>query len=168
MYQVGDLIIYGRTGVSRVDEIRDICPPGATKPQKYYALKPLYASCSITIPVGSDKVFTRPIITKDQADALIRSIPDIPAEPYYNRNINQLREHYRIWLESHNCEDLVAMTKSLYLKRREAEAQKKKFGAVDERFMKEAETLLFGELAAALEIERDSVQNYIANILKSV
>lgn len=168
MYQIGDLILYGRTGVCRVEEIRDVSLQGVAEPQKYYALKPLYAACSITIPVDSDKVFTRPIISKEQALALIRSIPDIPAEPYYNRNINQLREYYRVWLESHSCEELVAMTKSLYLKRREAEAQKKKFGAVDERFMKEAESLLFGELAAALEIERDSVQNYIANILKSM
>ena len=33
--------------------------------------------------------------------------------------------------------------------------------------MKEAEDLFFGELAAALEIAREDVENYIANSLKT-
>jgi len=55
------------------------------------------------------------------------------------------------------------MTKSLYAKRCEAEREKRKFGAVDERFLKEAEELLFGELAAALEIEKSEVLDYITS-----
>jgi ribonucleoside-triphosphate reductase len=42
---------------------------------------------------------------------------------------------------------------------------KKKFGAVDERFMKEGEALLFGELAAALEIPVEEVKGYISQRL---
>ena len=84
------------------------------------------------------------------------------ASPYQNRNLNQLREYYRAWLERFDCESLIGMTKSLYLKKQEAESQKRKFGAVDERYMKEAEDLLYGEFAAALEIDRDKVENYIA------
>lgn len=168
MYQIGDLILYGRTGVCRVEDILEKQPQDAAGTQKYYVLQPLYQKCCITIPADSEKIFIRPIITKQQAQQLIRTIPSIPAEPYYNRNLNQLREHYRLWIESHSCEDLIAMAKSLRLKRSEAEAQKKKFGAVDERFLKEAEDLLYGELAAALEIERAEVGNYIAKTLQSV
>ena len=39
--------------------------------------------------------------------------------------------------------------------------QKRRFGTVDERFLKQAEDLLFGELAAALEIPRSEVRGYI-------
>ena len=38
---------------------------------------------------------------------------------------------------------------------------------MDERFMREAEDLLYGEFAAALEIDRDKVENYIAKSLES-
>jgi len=38
---------------------------------------------------------------------------------------------------------------------------------VDERFMKRAEELLFGELAAALDIPPESVPGYIEARLKS-
>ena len=60
---------------------------------------------------------------------------------------------------------MMAMTMSLYAKKKAVEGRKRKFGAVDERFMKEGEELLFGELAAALEIPVEEVQQYIAERL---
>jgi CarD family transcriptional regulator len=56
---------------------------------------------------------------------------------------------------------------SLYDKRREVANEKKKFGAVNERFMKRAEDLLFGELGAALGIPRDEVPDYISSRIDS-
>lgn len=160
MYEIGSLILYGRTGICRVDSISENADS-----QIFYTLKPLYQSCSITIPAESDKVFTRPIISADEAHRLIDIMPSLHAEPYYNRNLNQLREHYRSCIDSHSCEELIRLTKSLHLKRTEMESTKRKFGAVDERFMREAEDLLFGEFAAALGIERENVRNYIADRL---
>ena len=60
------------------------------------------------------------------------------------------------------------MTKSIYANRRTAEQEKKKFGAVDERFMKEGEALLFGELAVALELPLERVRGYIDDRLAGV
>lgn len=164
MYRVGDLILYGRTGVCRVEDISDGASGEDTR--QYYSLRPLYQNCCIRTPVAGAKVFSRPIISSAEADRLIGRMPELQAEPYYNRNLNQLREHYREWLEQFDCESLIRMTKSLYLKKQEAAEQRRKFGAVDERFMKEAEDLLYGEFAAALEIDRDAVENYIANRLE--
>jgi len=59
--------------------------------------------------------------------------------------------------------DLVKLSMSLRAKKQGLEQQKRKFGAVDERFMKRAEELLFGELAAALDISKDRVPEYIAD-----
>ena len=39
--------------------------------------------------------------------------------------------------------------------------QNKKFGRVDEHFMRQAEDNLYGELAVALDIDRDEVPGYI-------
>ena len=51
---------------------------------------------------------------------------------------------------------------SIYAKKQDLEAHKRKVGALDQRFMKRAEDLLFGELAAALDIPREEVPGYIA------
>jgi len=152
LYQIGDLLVYGRTGVCRVDALNE------NAAQLYYQLHPLYQNCSISIPVGNTKVFMRPIVSAPEAEELISELPEMEAEPYYNRNLNQLREYYREKLDGYSCLSLALFVLSLYRKRREVQAAGKKFGAVDERFLKEAEDLLCGELAAALDTERDEVR----------
>ncbi len=62
--------------------------------------------------------------------------------------------------------DLALLICSIYRKKQKATAGKKKLGAVDQQFMDEAEGLLFGELAAALSIDRDAVEGYINKTLR--
>ena len=166
-YSVGELIVYGRNGVCRVEDIDSAA--GADGARSYYVLRPVYqnSSCCIRVPADNPRICSRRIISGAEARRLIAWMPDAEAEPYYNRNLNQLREHYRKSLETLSCESLITLTKSLYRKKREVEAQRKKFGTVDERFMREAEDLLFGELAAALNIERERVRQYIADALRA-
>lgn len=167
MYEIGDLIHYGSTGVCRVTEINTRNLPGVNKNQLYYVLKPLYQECTISSPVDNQKVFMRPIISKEEAERLIDTIPTIKAEAYHSRVLRDLAEHYEAAFASHSCEDLIELTMSIYAKKKYLEQQKRKFGAVDERFMKRAEELLFGELAAALGIKKDEVQGYIHNRIGS-
>lgn len=162
MYQVGDLVLYGTTGVCRVTDVSMATLPGLPGEQLYYTLSPLYQQCVIQTPAENGKVFMRPIITREEAERLIALIPTIQAEPRYGKANTELVEHYASAIRTHDCEDLVELTMSIYAKKLELEEQKKKFGAVDERFMRQAEDLLFGELAAALGIQRDEVPAYIA------
>ena len=167
LYQTGELILYGGTGVCRVTDIvaRKF---SRTEPEKlYYVLTPLYQTGTITTPVDNGKVFTRPVISRDEALSLIDSIPGIEAEAYHNQNLQQLENHYKHELESHDCRDLLRLTMSTYRKKQEREQAKLKFGAVDRRYMERAENLLFGELAVALDIEKDSVQSFIEDRLQT-
>lgn len=161
MYQVGDWIFYGNIGACQVKEISRRAIPGMDQEHMYYTLQPVNDSCSISTPADSGKIFMRPLITKEEADALIDAIPGIHAEAYHNNVLRQLSEHYEKVLNTHDCLEMIQMTMSIYMKREEALQQKKKLGAVDEKFMKKAEDLLFGELAVALGIERHQVTDYI-------
>ena len=161
MFEVGDMIVYGRTGVCRVAGIEE------SRGQKYYALTPLYQSCSILTPVEG-KVFMRPVISRAEAEALIDTLPHLEAQPCEGKAMRELTEHYQSSIDSHDCKTLATMTKSIYTKKRLAEREKRKFGAVDERFMKEGEALLFGELAVALDIPMEEVRGYIKNRLAAV
>ena len=161
MFEVGDMIVYGRTGVCRVAGIEE------NKGQKYYALRPLYQSCSILTPVEG-KIFMRPVISRAEAEALIDTLPALEAQPCEGKAMRELTEHYQSFIDSYDCKTLAAMTKSIYTKKRIAQREKKKFGAVDERFMREGEALLFGELAVALDISREEVKDYIGRRLAAV
>lgn len=166
MYQLGDLVLYGSTGVCRVSEIREQDFPTTGEKKLYYILRPLYEDCTISAPVDSDKVFIRPIISRDEAERIIEDIPNVEVKVYHSRVSRELTEHYEAILKHHDCGSLVEMTKSIYAKKQSFQDQKRKFGTVDERFLKRAEDLLFGELAAALEIPRDQVQGYIESKLE--
>ena len=160
MYQSGDMIIYGSTGVC---EVLEITTPDfeKDKSKQYYALKPRYHDGVIFTPVDT-KVFMRPVITKEEADALIDRIPTMEAEAYHNKALRELEEHYNTYLKSHDCSDMIELAMSIYTKKQDLLSQHRKFGAVDERFMKRAEDLLDGELAVALGIEKNQVGAYIS------
>ncbi len=167
MYQIGELILYGGTGVCRVTDVVSRKPGRAEPERLYYVLSPLYQTGTITTPVDNDKVFTRPVISRDEAMDLIDQIPSIQPEVYYNQNLQQLENHYRTAMEDHDCLSLLRLTMSTYRKKVEREEKKLKFGAVDRRYMERAENLLYGELAVALGIARESVRDFIAQRLQT-
>lgn len=164
LFKIGDLIVYGQTGVC---EVTDICKKKLTptdKEREYYKLIPLYSQNSVIFtPIDNQKVFMRNIISREDADRLIDLIPEIKASPFHSNIQRDVTEHYEKLLQSHSCRSLVELTMSIYQKKREAVENKRKIGSVDERFMKRAEELLFGELAAALNIEPEGVQSYISS-----
>ena len=168
MYQTGDLILYGGTGVCRVTDIITKKLSRTEPERQYYVLAPLYQTGTITTPVDNGKVLTRPVITKDQAIDLIDQIPTIQVEAYHNQNLQQLENHYRTEMNALDCLSLLRLTMSTYRKKIEREGKKLKFGAVDRRYMERAENLLYGELAVALGIGRDSVQDFIAQRLQTI
>lgn len=164
MYQVGDMIIYSGEGVCRVEAIGPVAMRGISSDKLYYTLAPLYREGKIYTPVDS-KVFMRPVISRQAAEALIRSIPDIGGDGYHERNLRLLNEHYQSLLSTHQCEDMVEVIKSAWSRRQSRHAQGSKPGQVDERYMKRAEDLLYGELAVALDIPKDQVSDYIGRVL---
>lgn len=169
MYSIGDLIIYGSTGVCEIVGITKLQGiKGADNDKEYYVINPIFQGGSIYIPVDNTKVFMRLIITKEQAERLIDSIPNIQAKAYHDQSIQKLSEHYELALQTHNCADLIELTMSIYNKKQFLEQQKKKFGKVDERFMKIAEEMLYGELSVALDIPKEKVQEYIALRVKDI
>ena len=163
MYQVGDWIIYGNTGVCHVAEIRTIDSPYTDDDQLYYVLRPLSQNYTISTPVNNTKVFTRPVISKSEAEQLVDSIPSIEAQAYHSQRVQELAEYYKTYVVMHDIADLVELTMSLHAKQHPAGGGEGKFGAVDQKFMKQAEDLLFGELSVALGIPKEEVPEYIAS-----
>lgn len=165
MYEIGELIFYSGTGVCRVAgfEERKV----KTETRNYYKLEPLYQSGFIFIPVDT-KVFMRPLISRERAEQIIDKIPGIKAEAIKERSFTQLAARYDELIGAHDCESLVYLVMSIYAKKQDAERCGRKFGQIDSRYMKRAETLLYGEFAVVLGIDINAVQPYIASRVGSV
>ena len=67
--------------------------------------------------------------------------------------------------KTHDCAELVSFIVSVHNKRKKLADSKKKLSAIDERFMKKAEDLLFGELASALGIQKSEVYERVSEKL---
>ena len=160
VFEKGQLLVYGTTGVCRVE---DITTPdtGPGRGRQYYLLKPLQQDGVIYAPVDSRKVPIRPIISRQEAEALIGLIPSIRAEACHAPTLQALAQHYQNAVHSHDCRALLELTMSIYAKRCQAEQHNRRLGLVDERYGRHAERLLFGELAAALGLPYDEVPGFL-------
>ena len=100
------------------------------------------------------------IFTKDSSDVVLMPL-NAPFALRANRFFKEGGYLMSGVLGAHQAAELLAMCMSIHAKKQQLLAGKKKLGAIDERFMKEGEALLFGELAAALGILPQEVPQYI-------
>ena len=79
MFFKGDTIVYATTGVCVIDDIREQACTGEV--HTYYVLQPVFDSSSkVFAPVGSSEQKMRAVLTAGEADELVRTLPDAPAE----------------------------------------------------------------------------------------
>lgn len=161
MFQKGDYIIYRNTGVCQVAEIG--VPesfPATDNGPLYYFLVPMRGSGTIYIPVDST-VFMRPVITKEQADALISSIPQLPQLPTQYKDQKALIESYKSLVQTHDCSTLLQLIMCIHRKGSELTEKGKSLGKIDLQYKKQAEEMLHEELSIALGIPYEDIPAYI-------
>lgn len=163
MFKINELVVYGNEGVCRIEDIRKIDIAGISNDKLYYILNPIYSPGKIVYAPMDSKVFMRSVISSEDAENLIDQIHEISAEEINSGSLRELNDFYKSLLNSHKCTDLFKLIRTVYVKEKDAIANKKKLGQTDKNYMKVAEELLNGEFAAALGIPKDEVRNYIEN-----
>lgn len=160
MFQVGDLIVYGNTGVCRVEKIGAPELSGVPKGIDYYTLSPYYSQKSrIFTPCDNDKVVMRPVISKREARKIVKEIPSIGLLIITDEKKRE--EKYKETMRSCDCREFVSIIKTIYARKQERIAEGKKVTASDEKYFQLAEEKLYGELAVALDMERQKVKEYV-------
>lgn len=159
-FQINELIIYGSSGVCLVKDICSLDIDNVDNTKQYYVLEPLYSEGSVIYsPVDNCKTVMRKIITKTEAQELILRIPSI--ETFWIDDKKMREERCKQAISTYNCYELVRIIKTLYLRKEALHEQKKPVSQIDERYLRLAEDLLYGELAIPLGIPKDKVQSYI-------
>ena len=167
MFEKGEYIHYGNSGVCVVDDITKMHMEGIDSEKWYYVLSPLWTKGNkIYTPVDNQKVVSRPIISREEALALIDEIPSISCMRIDNDK--QREEKYKEAMKTADCRQWVMVLKTLYNRKQERMAAGKRVTSADERYMKAAEDQLYGELAAALGLARDGMENYINERIQSL
>jgi CarD family transcriptional regulator len=159
MFEIGEYIIYGTSGVCKVEEITEMKGFNGDI-QKYYVLSPSsQKGGKIFTPVENSRTPMRRILTREEAEDLIVRIPGI--EELWITNEKQREELYKDCMKSCDCGEWIRIIKTLYLRKMERSARGKKITSVDERYLKMAEDYLYSELELVLGIPKCSVEQYI-------
>ncbi|MBQ8663524.1 MAG: CarD family transcriptional regulator, partial [Eubacterium sp.] len=160
MYQIGEYIVYGSTGVCEVEKIGSLDIPGMSPDRIYYTLRPCYEKKStIFTPVDNTKVIMRYVISKEEALELIDGILELGTLTITDEKKREAE--YKECFMKCDCRELVKMMNTIHERRQQRLAQGKKVTAKDERYFHMAEENLFGELAIALGIEKNQVKDFI-------
>ena len=155
MYSIGEKIIYGENGVCTVSKVAPLESSGASE-KLFYHLEPLIGSGIYFTPVDSG-AFMRPVISREEAEALIDAMPSIEPAVCRDNRFNHVDAFYKELFRQHSCEALVAIVKGL----RERMSEKKTKSSRAESTMRRARDMLHGELSIALDMDISEVEPYI-------
>lgn len=160
MFEKGEFIIYGSSGVCQVEEIGPMEMSGAKEGKLYYTLLPVYTNGSkIFTPVDNTKIVMRKIMTKQEAKDAVIEIPEI--EPLWIEDEKKREELYKETLHACTFEGYIKVIKTLFLRQQSRIENGKRLATIDERYLKMAEDSLYGELAVSLAMDKEDVVDYI-------
>lgn len=151
MYQIGELVQYGTSGVCKVEEIVQGVP-GLQKDTQCYLLIPVSKKEEkIYTPVDNDKVKMRRILSSEEVKELMKRASQIEGPVIMNEK--QCESIYREELYSVDCSRWLGLLKTLYARKMARNAVGKKVTATDERYLKNVEERLKEELVLAIGLD---------------
>ena len=165
MYQVGDKVIYGIHGVCIVTDLEKKTVDG--KQVTYLVLEPPGQPGSrFLVPTHNTAAMgkVRPMLSREELEDLLSS--DAVKQDAWISEEGRRKQHYRELITGCDRQHLAQMVCSLYRYRRAQTAAGKRIHMCDENFLRDAEKLLSGEIAATLEIPSAEALKYLRNKLK--
>lgn len=160
MYQIDDVVLYGIHGVCRITQIEPKVFAG--EEHLYYMMKPVFDERStFFVPTENELSIKklRPLLSVEEIKQLIQTIPTQKTIGIIDEK--HRKEAYQQIIESGDRCKILQLIITLH-KRKEAQQKAgKKQHLIDERFLKEAETVIGDEFAYVLHLDRSNVFSYV-------
>ncbi|MDE5771304.1 MAG: transcriptional regulator [Ruminococcus sp.] len=160
MYNVNDAVVYASYGVCVISAIEERDFSGENI--KYYILRPVGDKKNTFYVPVSNSVLTgkmKSIYSRQEINRLISTM-DNECCIWIDNDVKR-KEEYRKIIDNGDRKELVRLIKTLYEKNIELNGQHKKLRSADEKFLRDAENILYEEFAYSLNIAREKVVDYI-------
>ena len=166
MFEKGTMVYYGTAGVCKVS---DICssPFDKNDDRMYYVLAPAGFDNGTIIyaPAEGGKVMLRPLMSAEEAEALVSSLPELPVLDVLNEK--HRREEYKNAMRDGAPESIARLIKTVYLRKKNAPKTQKRMSDTDAEFDKIARKALFGELCHVFGASDADVESRVNTYLKA-
>ena len=159
MYDVNDKVVHSREGLSTI-----VARTTMAGNDYFIIHADRGGGENIYVLVNNTNNLIRPIMNKDEANEVIEYMKGVAAE--FISNTKQRRDQYKRRLLSGNVRDLAYLSRQLYFYNYYNEqGQLVKLGPTDVQMLKDAETILFDELAISFTVDREKVVDYVKKLL---
>ncbi len=161
MFRVGDIVVYGWSGVVRIEEIKEL-PFGEGL---YYVLRPVSREETVYVPIENKTLVSRmhPVLSAREADEVIASMAGEPLS--WIENENARKQMYREVFESGDRIAIARLLKMLWQRRDSLQSSGRRLRMSDEKTMREAERILYDEFSCVWGIPQGEVEAKIAQCL---
>ncbi len=164
MFKVDDCVVYGINGVCK---IIDICPSPFDKKdvRLFYVMQPLFGVGNATIytPADNELQKIRTLISKESAEALLRTPPTI--ETVSVDVEKKRRDAYHTVMQEGSPLSYLRILKSVKYRRNEATENKKHLPDVDVEYEAKARKCLYGELSVVLGCEYGEIEPMVKDLI---
>ena len=154
-FKVGDKIVHSRDGLSTIVGETNIAG------NDYFVVVSLKGNReNIYVLKSRTESIIRPVMNEKEAKEIIAYMKSVPAA--FISNTKQRRDLYKKKLLSGNVQDLAYLSRQLYFfNYYNSIGQVVKLGPTDLQMLKDAESILFDELAISFNVDRDKVADKV-------
>lgn len=167
-FAVNDYVIYGKSGLCFVKEIKKMRMANGPM-SEYYILNAVNGN-AVTIYVPCDKEnlvakMRRPM-TKEEINEVLESARG--EKIAWIDNNNERNDRFKEICDGDNYRDWLLLASCLHIKKKEKHAANKHLSSRDENTLKLLEKLIEEEFCYSLQLERNQVSDYIREKLNIV
>ena len=152
MFEVNDIVLYNRTEVCRIQEIREMVCLGERS--NFYVLKPVYddsqANSTVYVPVDADESRIRRAFSVEELRAMLEDRSR--KVPWFDAPLIRKKEYTDLLNRSQPAE-LIALIRTVSARRTEQPRAGRKFSEADEKYLAAAEKKLYPLFKYILDVE---------------
>lgn len=161
MYQLDEKVVYANYGVCIVSQVDAPLTFGGQE-RSYYVLTPTRKHGStVYVPTDHEELM-RPVMSRSDALNLIDSLDTIQLDDYKDNNSRAVEDHFRQILRSNDCAAAAQVVKTMRARIEEQREKRHAPSSMYTRLLEQAEHQVRSELSAALGIQEDSLDDFIA------
>ncbi|MBQ7346784.1 MAG: CarD family transcriptional regulator [Clostridia bacterium] len=168
MFERDEYVFHESGGICKIADIQTAPLDNMPADRRYYVMHPLHDQNSVIyIPVDSDCIFLRRLLSRAEAEELLDRIPFV--RTIEESNAKLLRAKYQEAMRTHDPVEWVRVIKTVYLRTTAQPPRSGRISETERSFAENAKRNLHAELALALGLSADAdMEQYITDHIQKM
>lgn len=167
MFEQGEYIVYGSTGVCKVEKVTTMDMDGVPGDKLYYILRPYHKEDrEIFTPVDNKKTKMRKLLSSNEIKYYLNEFNEL--EDFEITKEKFREDNYKQCVRGCDFREILRLVKSLLKRKRSRLLSGKNFPSTDERYLKIAENILFSEISYVLKLSKNEVEDLFRTNMKEM